>query len=66
MEFEAFHHLLTRVVESWLKLARKQPPEDFEKIKAYLQDSPFTARQTPDNEAAYEKLMDIRMSMTVK
>ena len=32
-------------------------------INTYLKESPFVAKQTPDNELAYEKLMDIRLKM---
>ena len=32
-------------------------------VKAYLQDSPFTAKQSPENEIAYERLMDVRLKL---
>ena len=32
-------------------------------VNNYLKESPFVAKQTPDNELAYEKLMDVRLKM---
>ena len=32
-------------------------------VNAYLQDSPFTAKQSPENEIAYERLMDVRLKL---
>ena len=29
-------------------------------VNEYLKISPFTAKQTPENEVAYERLMDVR------
>ena len=66
MNFEGFQHLLTRVVSDWYELARKEFKADFESIYYYLQESPFTAKQTPENEEAYERLMDVRMKLYVR
>ena len=64
MNFEGFADLLHRVVGEWYKLAKKEL-EDIDDINTYLEKSPFTAKQTPENERAYEKLMDLRMKMFV-
>ena len=32
-------------------------------VNNYLKDSPFIAKQTPENETAYERLMDVRLKM---
>ena len=32
-------------------------------VNAYLKDSPFTAKQSPENEIAYERLMDVRLKL---
>ena len=32
-------------------------------VNAYLQDSPFTAKQSTENEIAYERLMDVRLKL---
>jgi hypothetical protein len=34
-------------------------------VEDYLQVNPFTARQTPENELAYERLMDVRLKLYV-
>ena len=64
MNFEGFKILIQRVAGEWWNLARREIIE-IDSIKAYLQDSPFLAKQTPENEAAYEKLMDIRCKLYV-
>lgn len=64
MNFEGFVDLLHRVVEEWYSMAKREV-EDIEAINAYLENSPFSAKQTPENERAYEKLMDLRMKMFV-
>ena len=64
MNFEGFKDLIHRVVTQWWSLAKKEIIEiDF--VKNYLQESPFKARQTPENEIAYEKLMDVRVKLYV-
>jgi hypothetical protein len=32
-------------------------------VRSYLAESPFTAKQTPENELAYERLMDVRLKL---
>ena len=32
-------------------------------VNSYLQESPFTAKQSPENEIAYERLMDVRLKL---
>ena len=32
-------------------------------MNSYLAGSPFTAKQTPENELAYERLMDVRLKL---
>ena len=32
-------------------------------VNAYLQESPFTAKQSTENEIAYERLMDVRLKL---
>ena len=34
-------------------------------VNDYLQEDPFRARQTPENEIAYERLMDVRLKLYV-
>ena len=34
-------------------------------VTEYLQENPFTAKQTPENEIAYERLMDVRLKLLV-
>ena len=65
MNFEGFQHLLHRVAREWYEHALNDHRADFLSICQYLNDSPFTARQTPSNEAAYEMLMDTRMKLYV-
>ncbi len=38
----------------------------FFQVNEYLQENPFTAKQTPENEIAYERLMDVRMKLLVR
>ena len=65
LNFEGFKNLIVRVVREWYELAKRDHKFDMDIIKAYLQESPFTAKQTPENEEAYEKLMDTRMKLYV-
>ena len=32
-------------------------------VEQYLKESPFTAKQTQENEIAYERLMDVRLKL---
>ena len=36
---------------------------EMDMVNAYLKDSPFTAKQSPENEIAYERLMDVRLKL---
>ena len=64
MNFEGFKDLIHRVVTQWWQLAKKEIVElDF--VTTYLEESPFKAKQTPGNEIAYEKLMDVRVKLYV-
>ena len=65
LNFEGFQHLLHRIAQEWYEQARREHRPDFVSICEYLNESPFTARQTPSNEAAYEMLMDTRMRLYV-
>ncbi len=65
MNFEGFADLMRRVAREWYDRAEAEHKADFRDIHDYLQHSPFTANQTDDNEAAYEKLMDVRMKLYV-
>ena len=65
MNFEGFTDILHRVAREWFDRAHAEFKGDFDSISEYLQDSPFTAKQTPENEEAYERLMDIRMKLYV-
>lgn len=64
MNFEGFKDLMHRVARSWLELAKRKVT-DMDKILDYLADDPFTAKQTSNNEEAYEELMDVRMQLLV-
>eukprot|EP00094_Tigriopus_californicus_P001703 TCALIF_01648-PA protein Name:"Protein of unknown function" AED:0.01 eAED:0.10 QI:51/0.5/0.66/1/1/1/3/0/582 len=62
MNFEGFKDLMHRVARSWLQLAKRKVT-DIDKILDYLADDPFSAKQTANNEEAYEELMDVRMQL---
>ena len=64
MNFEGFKILIQRVAIEWWALAKKEIIE-LDSVKNYLQESPFLAKQTPENESAYERLMDIRCKLFV-
>ena len=64
MNFEGFKDLIQRVAIEWWKLAKREIIE-FDQVRIYLQESPFLAKQTPDNEIAYERLMDVRCKLYV-
>ena len=65
MNFEGFKDLIQRVAAQWWQLAQREIIE-LDSIKKYLQDSPFLAKQTPENESAYERLMDVRCKLYVR
>jgi len=62
MNFEGFQDLMRRIARTWYERAKAEVIE-MDMINTYLKESPFVAKQTPDNELAYEKLMDIRLKM---
>ncbi len=64
MNFEGFQDLVSRLVQEWHRIAKKEIAE-IDLVNAYLSDSPFQAKQTKENELAYEKLMDVRMRLYV-
>ena len=59
MNFEGYQDLIRRVARTWWALAKKHVA-DLDKVETYLSESPMTAKQTPENEEAYEQLMDVR------
>ena len=65
LNFEGFRDLIQRVAVQWYALAKKEFGADMAVVDAYLAKNPFTAEQSTDNEAAYEKLMDIRCKLFV-
>ena len=64
MNFEGFKSLIQRVASEWWALARREIIE-IDPVKRYLADSPFNAKETPENAAAYERLMDSRCKLFV-
>jgi len=63
LNFEGFRDLIQRVAVQWYALAKKEFGADMAVVDAYLAKNPFTAEQSSENEAAYEKLMDIRCKL---
>jgi len=62
MNFEGFQDLMRRIARTWYERAKAEIIE-MDSVNNYLKDSPFIAKQTPENELAYEKLMDVRLKM---
>ena len=62
MNFEGFQDLMRRIARTWYERAKVEILE-MDLVNAYLQDSPFTAKQSTENEIAYERLMDIRLKL---
>jgi len=62
MNFEGFQDLMRRIARTWYERAKAEIIE-MNMVNNYLKESPFVAKQTPDNELAYEKLMDVRLKM---
>jgi len=62
MNFEGFQDLMRRIARTWYERSKMEIVE-MEMVTTYLQESPFVAKQTPENETAYERLMDVRMKM---
>ena len=64
MNFEGFQDLISRVVGEWYSSVKKgSTEEEMAMVDNYLSESPFRAKQTKENELAYEKLMDTRMKL---
>ena len=64
MNFEGFQDLISRVVGEWYSsVKRGSTEEEMVMVNNYLSESPFRAKQTKENELAYEKLMDTRMKL---
>ena len=62
MNFEGFQDLMRRIARTWYERAKIEILE-MDMVNAYLQDSPFTAKQSTENEIAYERLMDLRLKL---
>merc|ERR1711962_1156243 len=62
MNFEGFQDLMRRIARAWYERAKAEIIE-MNLVNNYLKESPFVAKQTPENELAYEKLMDVRLKM---
>merc|ERR1712004_652270 len=62
MNFEGFQDLMRRIARAWYERAKAEIIE-MNMVNNYLKESPFVAKQTPENELAYEKLMDVRLKM---
>merc|ERR1711936_995811 len=62
MNFEGFQDLMRRIARTWYERAKAEIIE-MNMVNNYLKESPFVAKQTPENELAYEKLMDVRLKM---
>merc|ERR1712047_141719 len=60
MNFEGFQDLMRRIARAWYERAKAEIIE-MNMVNNYLKESPFVAKQTPENELAYEKLMDVRL-----
>jgi len=62
MNFEGFQDLMRRIARTWYERAKSEIIE-MNMVNNYLKESAFVAKQTPENELAYEKLMDVRLKM---
>jgi len=62
MNFEGFQDLMRRIARTWYERSKIEILE-MDMVNAYLQDSPFTAKQSTENEIAYERLMDVRLKL---
>jgi len=62
MNFEGFQDLMRRIARTWYERAKVEIME-MDMVNEYLKESPFTAKQSPENETAYERLMDVRLKM---
>jgi len=62
MNFEGFQDLMRRISRTWYERAKVEILE-MDYVNQYLQVSPFLAKQTQENEIAYERLMDVRLKL---
>jgi len=62
MNFEGFQDLMRRIARTWYERSKVEVME-MDLVNAYLQESPFTAKQSTENELAYERLMDVRLKL---
>lgn len=62
MNFEGFQDLMRRIARTWYERSKLEIIE-MDMVQDYLKESPFVAKQTPENETAYERLMDVRLKM---
>jgi len=53
---------MRRICRTWYERAKVEILE-MDYVNEYLKISPFTAKQTPENEVAYERLMDVRLKL---
>jgi len=53
---------MRRIARTWYERSKIEIIE-MEMVNSYLSESPFTAKQTPENETAYERLMDVRLKL---
>jgi len=62
MNFEGFQDLMRRIARTWYERSKIEVLE-MDYVEQYLKESPFTAKQTQENEIAYERLMDVRLKL---
>ncbi|XP_023331908.1 uncharacterized protein LOC111704027 [Eurytemora carolleeae] len=62
MNFEGFQDLMRRIARTWYERAKVEILE-MDYVNEYLKVSPFIAKQTKENEIAYERLMDVRLKL---
>ena len=53
---------MRRIARTWYERSKVEVME-MDLVNAYLQESPFTAKQSTENELAYERLMDVRLKL---
>jgi len=53
---------MRRIARTWYERSKLEILE-IDMVNAYLQYSPFTAKQSNENEIAYERLMDVRLKL---
>ena len=53
---------MRRIARTWYERSKVEVME-MDLVNSYLQESPFTAKQSTENELAYERLMDVRLKL---